>query len=132
MMEILSRLPNRDVYIITKSLPEQYANSKIKIKEIGEEVKPLSEYESAIIIFDDIFATSKRQNKDQFSIRGRHDNLDFYYLSQSYFDLPKRSLRIISNKLFLFTQTLMDIENLYRNVGGYDMSYDEFKQLGRK
>ena len=24
------------------------------------------------------------------------------------------------------------MENIYRNVGGYDMSYDEFKQLWRE
>ena len=51
---ILSRIPLRDVYLITKSPPEQYSNSKIKVKEIGHEVKPLSEYENAIIVFDDI------------------------------------------------------------------------------
>ena len=34
MLKILSRLPDRDIYIITKSPPEQYTNSEIKIKEI--------------------------------------------------------------------------------------------------
>ena len=34
--------------------------------------------------------------------------------------------------MFLFIQTLKDIENLYREVAGYDMSYDEFKELCRK
>ena len=29
-------------------------------------------------------------------------------------------------------QTPKDIENSYRDVDGYDMSYDEFKQLCRK
>ena len=33
MLKILSRMPNRDIYIITKSPPEQYTNSKIKIKK---------------------------------------------------------------------------------------------------
>ena len=31
-------MPNRDIYIITKSLLEQYSSSKNKIKEIGEEI----------------------------------------------------------------------------------------------
>ena len=43
MLKILSRMPERDIYIITKSPPEQYSNSKIKIKEIGDEIKPLNE-----------------------------------------------------------------------------------------
>ena len=33
MLKILSRKPDRDFYIITKSPPEQYTNSKIKFKE---------------------------------------------------------------------------------------------------
>ena len=53
MLKILSRIPERDFYIITKSPPEQYSNSKFKIKEISDELKPLSEYENAIIVFDD-------------------------------------------------------------------------------
>ena len=32
----------------------------------------------------------------------------------------------------MFNQTSKDIENIYRDIGGYDMSYDEFKQLCRK
>ena len=36
MLKIRSRIPNRDVYIITKSPPEQYSNSKIKIQELSD------------------------------------------------------------------------------------------------
>ena len=35
MLKILSRIPDRDLCIITKSSPEQYSNSEIKIKEIA-------------------------------------------------------------------------------------------------
>ena len=58
LLKILSRMSKRDIYIITKSPPEQFSNSKIKIKEIGEDIKPLNEYENAIIVFDDILGTS--------------------------------------------------------------------------
>ena len=113
MLKILSRIPDRDIYIITKSPPEQYNNSKIKIKEISDEIKPLNEYENGIIVFDDILGSSKSKFIDQFFIRGRHNNLDIYYLSQSYFDLPKRTIRNNSNKIILFNQTLKDIEHIY-------------------
>ena len=46
MLKILSRTPNRDLYITTKSPPEQYSNSKIKVREISDEIKPLNEYEN--------------------------------------------------------------------------------------
>ena len=51
MSKILWRAPNRDVYIITKSPPEQYSNFKKEVKEIGEEIKPLNEYKNVIIVF---------------------------------------------------------------------------------
>ena len=132
MLKILSRISDRDIYIITKSPPEQYSNSKIKIKEISDEIKPLNEYENGIIVFDDILGSSNSRFIDQFFIRGRHNNLDIYYLSQSYFDLPKRTIQNNSNKIILFNQTLKDIEHIYRDVAGYDMNYDEFKELCRK
>ena len=132
MLKILSRIPDRDFYIITKSPPEQNFNSKIKIKEIGDKIKPLSEYENCVIVFDDIQGSPNSKYIDQYFIRGRHSGLDIHYLSQSYFDLPKRTIRNNSNKIILFNQTLKDIENIYRDVSGYDMSYEEFKELCRK
>ena len=132
MLKIFSRMIDQDIYIITKSPPEQYTNSKIKIKEITDEIKPLNEYENGVIVFDDILGSSNSRFIDQFFIRGRHNNLDIYYLSQSYFDLPKRTIRNNSNKIILFKQTLKDIEHIYRDVAGYDMNYDEFKELCRK
>ena len=132
MLKILSRISDRDIYIITKSPPEQYTNSKIKIKEINDEIKPLNEYENGIIVFDDILRSSNSKFLEQFFIRGRHNNLKIYYLSQSCFDLPKRTIRNNSNKIILFNQTSKDIEHIYRDVAGYDLNYDEFKDLCRK
>ena len=115
MLKILSRISDRDFYIFTKSPPEQYTNSKIKIKEISDEIRPLNEYENGIIVFDDILGSSNSRFIDQFFIRGRHNNLDIYYLSQSYFDLPKRTIRNNSNKIILFNQTLKTL-NIYTEM----------------
>ena len=46
--------------------------------------------------------------------------------------MPKRTIRNNSNKIFLFNQSLKDIEHIWRDVAGYDMNYDEFKELCRK
>ena len=96
---------DRDIYIINKSPPEQNTNSKMKIKEISDEIKPLNEYENGIKVFDDILGSSNSSFMDRFFIRGRHNNLDFYCLSQSYFDLPKKTIRNNSNKIILFNQS---------------------------
>ena len=132
MLKNLSRIQDRDIYVITKSPPEQYTNSKMKIKEISDEIKLLNEYEIGIIVFDDILGSSHSRFIDQFFIRGRHNNLDIYYLSQSYFDLPMRTIRNNSNKIILFNQTLKHIEHIYRDVAGYDMNYGEIEELCRK
>ena len=110
MLKIFSRISNRDLYIITKSPPEQYSNSKIKIKERSDEI--ICEYENAIIVFDDNLGSSKSMFVDQNFIRGRHNDLDIYYLSQSCFDLRKRTMRYNGNKIVLFNQTLKDIEHI--------------------
>ena len=59
MLKFLSRILDRDIYIITKSPPEQY--SKIKIKEISDEIKPLNEYENGVVVFDDILGSSNNK-----------------------------------------------------------------------
>ena len=132
MLENLSRRPDREIYIITKSPPEQYSNSNIKIKELSDEIQLLNEYKIAIIVIDDISDSSNSKYIHQFFVKGRHNNLGIYYLSQSYFVLPKRTIRNNSNKIILFNQTMKDKENIYRDVGGYDIMYDEFKELCSK
>ena len=132
ILKILTWIADRDIYIITKSPPEQYSNLKFGIKEIGEDRKPINLYENAIIVFDDTIGSSNSKYVDQFFLRGRQNILDIYYLSQPCFDSPKRTLRNNSNKIILFNQTLKDIENVYREVGRHDMCYDELKQLCRK
>ena len=116
MLKILSRMPDRDNYRITKSPPDQYSNYQNKNKEISDEIKPRNEYENAIIVFDDFSGSTNSRYIPQSFIRGRHNNLDIPCLSQSSFDLPRRSIRNSSIKTFLFNQTLRDIEILYREV----------------
>ena len=69
---------------------------------------------------------------DPFFTRGRHNDLDVDYLSQSLFDLPERTIRNNSKIIILFQQTLKDVEIIYRDIAGFDMSYDEFKNLRRE
>ena len=75
MLKNPSPKPNRDVYIITKSPPEQYSKSKTKIPDLGEEINPLSNNKSAIIGFG-ILGTSNGKHKDELFIRGPHNDLD--------------------------------------------------------
>ena len=76
MLKILSQIHDRGIYILAKSSPEQYSNSKVKTKEITEEIKPVGEYENAITVFDDVSGTSDSRDIYQFFTRGRHNKLD--------------------------------------------------------
>ena len=58
---------------------------------------------------------------DEFFTRGRHENFDLYYNSQSCFGLPRQSIRDNSDRIFLFKQSLRDVEGMYRDIGAYDM-----------
>ena len=69
---------------------------------------------------------------DEFFTRGRHEDLDVYYISQSYFALPRQSIKKNSDKLILFKQTLRDVQSMYYDIGAYDMKYDEFKEMCHK
>ena len=54
-----------------------------------------------LMIFDDLLL--ERQNKcESYYVRGRHSNVDCFYLSQNYFKLPRQTIRENANFLCLF------------------------------
>ena len=57
----------------------------------------MNEYENAIIVLDDVLGSTNNRDLDQFFMTGRHNNLGIYYLSQSDFDLPRRTTKNICN-----------------------------------
>ena len=124
--------PEQKICIITRS-PEQY--NKIEIEDVSVEEdlgdKSIQDFQNCCVVFDDML-DSNQKLIDPFFTRGRHNDLDVYYLSQSYFDLPKRAIRNNSNIIILFQQTLKDVEHIYRDIAGFDMSNDEFKSLCRE
>ena len=67
-----------------------------------------------------------------FFTRGRHEDLDVYYISQSHFALPRHSIRNNSDRLILFKQTLRDDDQrMYYDIGAFDVVYDEFEEMCR-
>ena len=95
ILKNFSRIPYRDFYIFTKSPFERYSNSKIKIKEIDEEIRCLNEYEKANIVFDYILGSSNCKYKDQSLISERHINLDFNFYHNSILKYQQEQNEII-------------------------------------
>ena len=72
---------------------------------------------------------SKQKSKiNLFFTRGRHQNIDTDYISQSYFHLPKKTIRNNSIINIFFKQTHRDIILLFHDIAGLDMSLEEWKQ----
>ena len=69
---------------------------------------------------------------DEFYKRGENENLSVYYISQSYFGLPRQSIRNNSDRIILFKQTLRDVQSMCYDIGAYDMKFDEYKEMCRK
>ena len=126
--------PEKQIRIITRS-PEQYEDAELRLDiggvSVEENVGDLEEYRGCCVVFDDML-DSNQKLIDPFFTRGRHKSCDVYYLCQSYFDAPKKTVRNNSNIIILFQQTLKDVEHIHRDISGFDMSYEEFKSLCRE
>ena len=127
MLKLLEKLGNkRPIHIKTRS-PNQYPNYKT-----SNETKPLNKYKGSVVIFDDMLGARNSSQIDEFFTRGRHEILNVYYFSRSYFPLPRQSIRNNSDSLILFKQTLREVQSMYYEIGAYDMKDDEFKETCHK
>ena len=127
MLKVLEKIGcQRPIHIITRS-PNQYPNYKT-----SNEIKPINKYKGSVVIFDDMLGSKNSSQIDEFFTRGRHEDLDVYYISQSYFAIPRQSIRNNCDRLILFKQTLRDVQSMYYDIGAYDMNYDDFKQMCHK
>ena len=127
MLKIFEKMDNkRPIHIITRS-PNQYPNYKT-----STDIKPINKYKGSIVVFDDMLGARNSSQIDEFFTRGRHEDLDVYYINQSYFALPRQSIRNNSDIIILFKQTLRDVQSMCYDIGAYDMNYDEFKLMCHK
>ena len=80
------------------------SNVKCNFFETASDVpdpQDLNSEDKNLMIFDDLLL--ERQNKCEcYYIRGRHSNVDCFYLSQNYFKLPRQIIRENTNFICLF------------------------------
>ena len=120
------------IKIITRS-PGQHQNIQLGDVSLEEDLedRTIQDFKNCCVVFDDMLDSNQRLI-DPFFTSGRHNLCYAYYSSQNYFDVPKRTIRMNSNIIILFRQSLRDVEQIYRDIAGFDMSYDEFKELCRE
>ena len=93
--------------------------------------RDLNSEDKNLMIFDDLLL--EKQNKCEcYYIRGRHSNVDCFYLSQNYFKLPRQTIRENANFICLFPQDLKNINHIYSDHVGDDMTKEEFRKFCKK
>ena len=93
--------------------------------------RELSPDKKNLMVFDDLLM--ERQNKcEAYYTRGRHSNVDCFYLAQNYFRLPRQTIRENANLIRLFPQDLENINHIYSDHVSSDMPKEEFRNLCKK
>ena len=126
------RLNVSPAFIVEEMAKElEPADIECKFFESSDDVPDPSDLNSTktnLMIFYDL--QLEKQNKcETYYIRGRHSNVDCFYLAQSYFKLPRQTIRENANFICLFPQDFKNIDHIYNDYVSTDMSKKEFKYL---
>ena len=126
----LNASPECVIEEISKKLGDK-ADMECHFSETADDVPDPAELDTNknnLIIFDDLQETN--QNKcEGYYTRGRHSNVDCFYLAQNYFMLPRRTIRENTNFICMFKQDSRNVDNIYRDHVSADMDKEEFKKL---
>ena len=82
--------------------------------------KELNPEDKNLMVFDDLLL-EKQNACEKYYARGRHSNVDCFYLSQNYFKLPRQTIRENANFICLFRQDLKNMNHLYNDHASSDM-----------
>ena len=80
------------------------------------------------MVFDDLLL-EKQNTCESYYVRGRHSNVDCFYIAQNYFKLPRQTIRENINFICLFPQDLKNLNHIFDDHAGSDMTKEEFRQL---
>ena len=141
-----------DVYIYAPSLhqpaykylKEYYTNAENKIQQVfkahfkigyffdaDEEIKDpkdLNPNTNHIMVFDDVMLSNQTKIKEYFC-RGRHNNVNVFYLCQSLLKIAKHCIRDNANVYILFHQDDKTLKYFHETHISGDMNFTEFKSF---
>ena len=80
-------LQNQELNFINTQSLNQYPNVKA---QKSDEIQLLENCQNSTVVFDDMLTSKQKSNINLFFRRGRHNIIDVYYISRSYFHLPKK------------------------------------------
>ena len=85
----------------------------------------LSSEKKNLMVFDDLLL-EKQNTCESHYVRGRHSNVDCFYLAQNCFKLTRQTIRENVNFIYLFPQELKNLNHIFDD---HDITQKEFRQL---
>ena len=93
-------------------------------------IDPNDAKKNSIMIFDDV-ACEKQDNIRSYFCR-RHNNIDRFYLCQTYTHIPKHLIRDNANVIIMFKQDELNMKHIYNDHVGSDMNNETFSKMCRE
>jgi hypothetical protein len=85
-----------------------------------------------LFIFDDCMGEQQKEIESYYT-RGRHSSVQCIYIAQSYFELPKRTIRDNSSLIILFQQPSINWSNIHQQLAANDIEdYKKFKIFAQR
>ena len=82
-----------------------------------------------LIVFDDIML-GPQSTPEKYYTRGRHSGVDSFYIAQSYFPLPRRTVRENSDIFFFFRQDNKNLSHIFQDHCAIDgITFDLFRNF---
>ena len=105
---------------------------KVTLSDKENEIQPPDKLDKKLknlIVFDDVVNEKNQHIMEMYFTRGRHNKCSVIYLSQSYFDLPLKSIRNNTNVLVLFDIYDQDKSLIHSKMLSRFIDKDEFYYL---
>ena len=90
--------------------------------------RELSSEKKNLMVFDDLFL-DKQNTCESYYVRGRHSNVDCFYLAQNYFKLPRQTIRENANFICPFLQDLKNLHHIFDNHVRSDMIKERIQTI---
>lgn len=143
LLEHENGLKFENIYIYSKSLHQpkyEYLKKLItSVPGLGfytfsnncDVIAPDAAKPYSIFIFDDV-ACEKQDNVRAYFSMGRHNNVDSFYLCQTYTRIPKHLIRDNANFIIVFKQDDMNLRHIYNDHVNSDLSFSDFREICAK
>ena len=96
-------------------------------EDVPDPREPCSEKKN-LMVFDDL-SLEKENTSESYYLSGSYSNVDFFYLAQNYFKLPRQTIRENANFICLFSQDLKNLNHIFDDHVGSATIKKEFRQL---